>query len=526
MEKCKSAVGLVLICMALSVCGAPTKMFIVYGGGTADASPSEILAQADLFADLPIDGIAIRVEGKDENGRPVRVDYHMREGKPWTFEYFQDQIGTVREILTKPGLSGSLMDSFRVIGRRIPWTDDAAWDLFAHNFAVHAKVAKACGLKGMLIDCEDYHKIRQFFRVEGDPDYDSLVKTVRARARRLFGEAFREFPDMVLLSFWFLSLDADYAETGDPAALARKKGDLWPAFVNGLLDVLPPEATLVDGCEHGYCYESKRNEFYASAAAIRGKLVALVAPENRAKYRRQMRASHGVWPDMYWRERKARNDRWGFADRPEDRLAHWERNLHEAADAADEYMWIYVSSSRVVDWREVKHPLYGRKLMERKPLEANLPGVWSVTGAVHDPVRWAKQRIAEMKTKGTLVDLAATGEAKSCDNWGFYVWQLDNPKPGEYYAVLSEGKGGAESEELYTRLGKPGENEPVIWLGHRRNVMETGTDGVRRAMDVVRIPDTGATRLQVLLPGLSTNALPAVKFKPSKLSIHRLPFVD
>ena len=31
---------------------------------------------------------------------------------------------------------------------------------------------------------------------------------------------------------------------------------------------------------------------------------------------------------------------------------------------------------------------------------------------------------------------------------------------------------------------------------------------------------------QVLLPGLSTNALPKVKFKPSKLAIHRLSFID
>lgn len=514
------------LAQALVVSAAPTKTFIVFGGGTADSTPQEILDQSHLFADLPIDGIAIRVQGRNAAGRALSVDYDMRAGEPWQFDFFADQIPIVREIVTKPSLQQSLLDSFRILTTRMRWDDDAGWALFAHNFAVHAKVAKACGLKGVLIDCEDYHKIRQFFLAEGDGSYEETAALARRRGRELFEGAFRAFPEMTLLSFWFLSLDPDYAETADPVALAKVKGDLWPAFVNGLLDVLPSETTLVDGSEHGYCYEADRNDFYRSAAAVRDTLIPLVAPENRRKYRNQMRASHGVWPDMYWYAKSSPSDRWSFDDRPEDRLSHWERNLFQAADAADECLWIFCSRSRLVDWK-ISHPRYGRAMMAKRPLEERLPGAFSVLAAVRDPVAWGKRRMAEMSAKGTLVNLAATGEASARQDWGYYVWDLSNVRPGEYYAVCAEGRGGDAAETLWVRLGKPDEKTAAVpWLGNRRQPLATAADGLRHAMDVVRIPDAGASRLQVLLPGLSTNALPKVKFKPSKLTIHRLPFTD
>ena len=505
---------------------AQTKTFYFYGGGTADATPQEILDQAHLFAELPIDGIAIRVQGRNAAGRELSVDYAMRTGEPWQFDFFAEQIPIVREIVTKPGLRQSLMDSFRILDTRMRWDDDAGWALFAHNFAVHAEVAKACGLKGMLIDCEDYHKIRQFFLADGDGGYGETAARARRRGRELFEGAFRAFPEMTLLSVWLLSLDPDYAETGDPVALAKAKGDLWPAFFNGILDALPGEATLVDGCEHGYCYEASRNDFYRSAAAVRDTVVPLVAPENRRKYRNQVRASHGVWPDMYWYARSSPGDRWSFDDPPEDRLSHWERNLFQAADAADECLWVFCSRSRLVDWK-ISHPRYGRALMAKKTLEERLPGAFGVVAAVRDPVAWARRRMAEMAAKGTLVDLTATGEAVSRQAWGHYVWELGNVRPGEYYAVCAEGRGGGAADVLWTRLGKPDEKTAAVpWLNHRRQTLETAADGMRRAMDVVRIPDAGASRLQVLLPGLSTNALPKVKFKPSRLAIHRLTFAD
>lgn len=514
------------LAQALVASAAPTKTFIVFGGGTVDSTPQEILDQSHLFADLPIDGIAIRVQGRNAAGRALSVDYDMRAGEPWQFDFFADQIPIVREIVTKPGLHQSLLDSFRILTTRMRWDDDAGWALFAHNFAVHAKVAKACGLKGMLIDCEDYHKIRQFFLADGDGSYEETASLARRRGRELFEGAFRAFPEMTLLSFWFLSLDPDYAETADPVALAKVKGDLWPAFVNGLLDVLPSETTLVDGSEHGYCCEADRNDFYRSAAAVRDTLIPLVAPENRRKYRNQMRASHGVWPDMYWYAKSSPSDRWSFDDRPEDRLSHWERNLFQAADAADECLWIFCSRSRLVDWK-ISHPRYGRAMMAKRPLEERLPGAFSVLAAVRDPVAWGKRRMAEMSAKGTLVDLAATGEASARQDWGYYVWDLSNVRPGEYYAVCAEGRGGDAAETLWVRLGKPDEKTAAVpWLGNRRQPLATAADGLRHAMDVVRIPDAGASRLQVLLPGLSTNALPKVKFKPSKLTIHRLPFID
>ena len=101
----------------------------------------------------------------------------------------------------------------------------------------------------------------------------------RERGRQIGRAMFGEFPEMRVLSFWFLSLNKSYANSDDPVAVMRAEGDLWPMFINGLLDVMPPAARLVDGDEHGYWYrtglfgssrKAAEGEAYVAEAYSRG----------------------------------------------------------------------------------------------------------------------------------------------------------------------------------------------------------------------------------------------------------------
>ena len=79
----------------------------------------------------------------------------------------------------------------------------------------------------------------------------------------------------------------------------KAKGDLWPAFANGILDVMPWTAKIVEGDETGYRYESKFNWFYFARNLQRNCALRLVAPEHRDKYRARTSTSFPVYLDAY-----------------------------------------------------------------------------------------------------------------------------------------------------------------------------------------------------------------------------------
>ena len=112
-----------------------------------------------------------------------------------------------------------------------------------------------------------------------------------------------------------------------------------------MLDALPPDMILVDGCEHGYYMDSA--EAYLRAAnemrSWHGACTRLVSPENRAKYRQQVQAGFGFYLDMYL---NPEGNRYYFPPLDGSRLARLERNLGFARDAADEYVWIYGEQCR------------------------------------------------------------------------------------------------------------------------------------------------------------------------------------
>ena len=75
--------------------------------------------------------------------------------------------------------------------------------------------------------------------------------------------------------------------------MARDDGLLWPAFLNGILDVLPPTAMLVDGEEDAYKFEASRHDFLGSYTRIMNWDLPLVEKENRTKYLSQVSPSFG-----------------------------------------------------------------------------------------------------------------------------------------------------------------------------------------------------------------------------------------
>ena len=398
----------VAVCMAaLYVDAAPKKKVIGCCWGFNTATVDDFLAHADLFKETGLDGVLVWLRGKNREGRPVgmRAIYDQ----DWTYEAFSPMIPKLREMTSHKAFKENFLITMRSPRVRKEWTDDATWARLAENMRVAASIARDGGCVGLQMDLEDYAKVRQFFRTPNELPYDELCKIVRKRGAEVFKGVFAEYPNIKILSFWLLSWHPSSHSTKDISAVARVKQDLWPQFVNGILDVLPPTATLIDGNEHAYRFSSAKNDFAVSAHSTIRKLLDLVEPENRAKYSTQMQVGFGLYLDMYT---TPENAKWYFPPTEGSRLRTFSENLEQAMDVADEYVWVYGEKYQFIKWKD-GFRLNKSCLTDR--WEDVLPGFNNTISFLNDKEAFGRRRVAELAAKGSLRNLAQNAACDGVD---------------------------------------------------------------------------------------------------------------
>jgi len=523
------AVLTLAVVQSLGVSGREAKL-IGHSWDLLAVRPADVARNLDAWAKVPLDGLSLAVVCEPSPG--VKVGYATVMTDPaWEREGFKEEAALLRQCASG-NLTHNFLTTFWAPRTRLAWNDDAAWARCAHNLGVAAGLAKAGRAQGLLLDPEDYPETRQYQLVPGDAPFDVTAALARRRGAQVMRAMAAEFPEITLLSFWLLSFRPAYLNgMDDPAALAREAGDLWPAFVNGLLDALPPGARLVDGNEHGYRYEAAKQEFYLSAWAMQNKALALVAPENRAKYRTQVRTGFGLYLDMYT---NSPDSPWYFGEVAGSRLNHFALNAAQALDAADGYVWVYGEKLDWIAWQ-------GTARKAQPVWESRLPGFGETLGILRDPAS-ARARIDRRRASGTLTNLlanatcapaavsGAAGFRKGAlpPSWGCWqhekeaqgVFGLDASKgEGDTYALRAEGvgdgcfiakapvcAGGWYAVEASAQGAAPSVrarwNREGRWHAEALDVMirfgEPGADGWRRAFGVVKVP-AGADTLVLLL---------------------------
>ena len=393
------------MCAAAMCAGAAQKKAIGCGWGFNNATVDDFLANAGKFAETGIDGVLVWLRGRDANGKPVGMRGIYEQD--WTYEAFAPMVPKLREMTTHAAFRENFLITFRSPAKRVAWSDDAAWGRVAANMRVAARIAREGGCRGLQMDTEDYRRSHQFEWRPGDLPYEEMCKIARRRGAEVFGGAFGEYPEAVVLSFWFLTLGHDGCPARHVESAARARGSLWPAFVNGILDVLPPKARLVDGNEYAYHYDADRNDFYRAAHHVRRSLLPLVAPENREKYARQMQVGFGLYLDMYV---NSTNTSWYFPPKGGSRVEAFRRNFEQALDAADEYVWLYGEKCQFVKW-----PEGFRVTASPDRWEDRLPGLSDAILSVKDPEAFARRRRAELEAAGAWTNLLPNGDCAVCE---------------------------------------------------------------------------------------------------------------
>ena len=541
--------GMIVVAACVVAFGAMAsqKKAIGCGWGFNTATVDDYLDNAGQFNETGLDGVLVWLRGRDGNGKPIGMrDIYERD---WSYEMFAPMVPKLKKMTEHVAFRENFLITLRSPAKRVAWSDDATWARVAENMRTAARIARDGGCRGLQMDTEDYRRAHQFEWRPGDPPYDELCKIARRRGAEVFGGVFKEYPEAVVLSFWFLTMGNDGCPARYVESSARARGSLWPAFVNGILDVLTPKARLVDGNEYAYHYDADQNDFYRSAHHTRRSLLPLVAPENQEKYTRQMQIGFGLYLDMYVNQT---NTSWYFPPKGGSRVETFRRNFEQALDAADEYVWLYGERCQFVKWPE------GFRLgknMSADRWEDRLPGLSDAILSVKDPEAFVRRRRAELESSGAWTNLLPNGDCSDCEvgkvpkpfgTWqgalevhagtfgcdtafgegdrtslcaegvpsGCFAYTHKGVVPGEVYLVKCSASGGHSSASIAWKDAKGkyfARTRPVcIPFGKSQN-------GWRLGEIVVNVP-TGAAGMQI---ALSVNLAPGEKAWFDNIGIYR-----
>lgn len=265
--------------------------------------------------EAPFDGLNIQM------GLNPVVPREMKYGQ------FKDKVRTYKKIKFKRfkyNFFHTLIDQFDP-----RWLDDDAWEIIAANWGVAAKVAKEAGAVGLCFDPECYgvYPVNSYwtskYYAKGNKVVASqYLRAARKRGQQMGAAMFKEFPNIRFWAFYLYSMN----------------GDLLAELVNGMLDVIPPTAMIIDGDEwRGYCAQFPGRYEKMLDAVQNG--YGMADKKHKKKMKKQVLLAPAFYLDAYIRP-EASGCLLPTVKR-RDPLALFEDNLKEARKVGGEFVWIY-----------------------------------------------------------------------------------------------------------------------------------------------------------------------------------------
>ncbi len=432
-----AATSIVFICAGVAVCAeadAVEKKLIAVGWDMPDAE--RLRANYESMDKLPFRGSSLRFTGR--GGTPFLDFAHNREiWKPEDIDQIIEDLAAAKP----KRLTDNFLDIKATPGD-VDWFDDEGWAIIVDHWRAAARVAKEGGLPGLLFDPESY-KSRQFgYQGQAgvnEHSFDEYAVIARQRGREVMTAVAAEYPDITIFSLFMLSIIPESTRPAE-AVLAAHTYGLFAPFVDGWLDAVTENVTIIDGCEQAYRFNSEV-EYLHAANLIRNTCQRFISPENRYKYRAQVQVSFGIYLDAYT---NPPDSNWYIDPGDQTPVRRFEDNLASALAAADEYVWLYGEKG---SWWESPNPAANENRWTSR-----LPGIEEVLWAAIDPLEYAASVLAEAGDATSILvngDFSAeTGKAPEGPqapdwerehapaSWGF--WQSA--------AAKSEGSPGWDRE--------------------------------------------------------------------------------
>ncbi len=288
---------------------------------------------SELEQNTPLDGLTIAFDGtpitvNEETYRPRF--WNVWNKVPWQLNYFSDFINRMKAIHFQ-----RFKDNFLYLTTNeadFNWFSDAEWNTVAANFGIAATIAKETGMKGFLFDIEQYgYRFWEHDATATGISFSDAEAVAFRRGQQWGNQVFGVFPNIIIFM---------------PFCLSAGKSDtsLANAFLNGILDVMPPQALIYEGDEWPSYHAKNRNSYQQLRKNLQKYIQNYAYSAYQEKARRQMKLAPGFYMDAYFHF--AEDTYWPQALQPDmsraaTRVKYFCNNLKEAAEVADTYVWLY-----------------------------------------------------------------------------------------------------------------------------------------------------------------------------------------
>ena len=321
-------------------------------------SPS--ISEADLpdrvlaWQETGLDGLVFSMASHD----PARAERNMT-GQWWnlaplTYDEFIPEIEAFQSVTNWGRLTDNFLWSSIAVwateetgGTAMDWFSDDHWETVRHNVRLHARIARECGFKGVLLDVEQYShhgqgpwrypfNYRHYAAAAGSgaAGAGGRIHSREEAAAKVYQRA-KEYAEAICGAFPNLTLfliPAIYR----PAGLTDEEV-LFPAFVDGLAAGLDAGSPLVIGSEYTYV-ESQ----YREMAVIRDGTIAqmLSRSADPERLERKLSFAAGIWADCGHGAPDERFSDTDVSQNVRDPVRH-RHAVHNALAVSERYGWLY-----------------------------------------------------------------------------------------------------------------------------------------------------------------------------------------
>ncbi len=345
----------------------PSKKLIAAGWDSPTAASfRQHLAQFETSA---FNGTVIRPTRESGGGTSPAWDAFSREH--WEYADFAAMLADLQAVSPVSCTSNFVL--LNANPGNVDWFDDDGWKEIVEHWRMLARVAREGHLTGIVFDAEPYTPPFQQFApasqsAHGAHDFQDYVEKARERGRQVMSAVATEYPGITILAYRVFGdlLPLLKSNRRLEAVLPDQQYGLYPAFIDGWLDVMPKTALLVDGNESAYSYNS-RKEFAQGYSRLRAGAKAFVAPQNRAKLSVHFQVGQALYLDAYL---TPPGSKWHIDSFGQTAVKRLGINLAYALRYSDQYVWVYgekghwwASDTQYPAW-ETKLPGIGEALRQ------------------------------------------------------------------------------------------------------------------------------------------------------------------
>lgn len=375
---------------------------------------------------LPHSGVRIMLDAvKDEAGKTIHPTYMMFTRKKLKREYFTDQIKSLKSVKSKKLTDNFLETRMLDAEKKFDLYDDAFWGGVCHNFNLLAAIAKEGGLKGLVVDMEDYWRLQNWkYRPEKGRSFREDYAKARQRGREFITAIGKAYENINLLFFFWLELEPAMNQH-TPELLEKKlmisHTGLLSGFINGIYDKLPRNARIHDGMEE-HCYIINNGQIsYNRLRTIRANCYKrLIDPVNHAKLRAQTLFAPAIYVDSFIRP----SGRYALKRKDMTPLEYFRSNAVLAAVNSDGYVWTFSEARKWYDipykkWQDERN----KKVYPDYPgiyWEDSIPGICDAVAYAQNPyltaLDWASKGKLAKNNIAVNGDFSRNAQSQSDDN--------------------------------------------------------------------------------------------------------------